>query len=109
MLVISIFSFSNIVFQSLLLRVIKSQNCVVKQPVEKKIVEKGKNVGKAACYTSPTMFSTLLTLHYEVPCFDNDEKEAFLKYCAQKRKCGYMAFSPFLTMFSPLSNTKIII
>ena len=41
--------------------------------------------------------------------FDVSGKQAFSKHCGKRRKCWKPAFSPFPTMFSALSKTKIII
>ena len=49
-----------------------------------------------------------LSLYHAILTFNYPENKGFWKHCRKRRKCWKPAFSPFPTMFSTLSKTKII-
>ena len=84
MLVTSIFFFFKMFSKSAVLRVVKSLDCVKE-------------------------INLLLTLYHTIPTLIDPKKGSFWKHCGKRRKCWKPAFSPFPTMFSTQSKTKIII
>ena len=55
------------------------------------------------------LFGFQLLNHEIILIFNDPEIEGFRKHCGKRRKCWKPAFSPFPTIFSTLSERKIII